>query len=138
MIVLDASFLVKLVIEEQSSTESRTFLKKALSLGEEAATVDIALAEVLNALWKHVTLIGDLGRDDYKNAVQDLLKLWPKLEIFSTYELAAEAAQIAFEDRITIYDALYITTALKLGAKLITFDNKLKEKAVMRAISTYP
>ncbi|MGC8949045.1 MAG: type II toxin-antitoxin system VapC family toxin [Thermoprotei archaeon] len=138
MIVLDASFLVKLVIEEQSSTESRTFLKKALSLGEEAATVDIALAEVLNALWKHVTLIGDLGRDDYKNAVQDLLKLWSKLEIFSTYELAAEAAQIAFEDRITIYDALYITTALKLGAKLITFDNKLKEKAVMRAISTYP
>ncbi|MGB9728635.1 MAG: type II toxin-antitoxin system VapC family toxin [Thermoprotei archaeon] len=138
MIVLDASFLVKLVIEEQSSTESRTFLKKALSLGEEAATVDIALAEVLNVLWKHVTLIGDLGRDDYKNAVQDLLKLWPKLEIFSTYELAAEAAQIAFEDRITIYDALYITTALKLGAKLITFDNKLKEKAVMRAISTYP
>ena len=138
MIVLDASFLVKLVIEEQSSTESRSFLKKALSLGEEAATVDIALAEVLNALWKHVTLIKDLDRDDYRNAVQDFLKLWSKLEVFSTYELASEATQIAFEDRITIYDALYITTALKLGAKLITFDSKLKEKAVMRAISTYP
>ena len=123
MIVLDASLLVKLVVEEERSREARAFVRKEATLGEELVTVDVALAEVLNALWRHVTLIKDLSQALYEEAVQDLLKLWDKLEKLPSRDLALRAAELALKLGVTIYDALYLAAAAKHEARLATYDH---------------
>ena len=50
MIVLDASFLVKLVVEEEGSKEARRLVRDWIGGGEVLATVDIALAEALRSI----------------------------------------------------------------------------------------
>jgi len=49
-IVLDASALVKLVIEETGSLEARRVVREAFAYGLNINAPDIALAEALNAL----------------------------------------------------------------------------------------
>ena len=138
MIILDASFIVKLVIEEPESTLAEKTLIDLLEQGEEASTIDIALAEALNALWKHHITIKDIDEKTLKEAIRDLLNLWTKLNILSTYELSLKAINIAITDNITIYDALYIAAAIKYRAGLATFDQKQREIAKKREIPIHP
>jgi len=138
MIILDASFIVKLFVEEQGSDLAEACLSKLLELGEEISTVDIALAETLNALWKHCTMIRDLEEGDFREAVSDLLNFWLKLEVISTQDLALDAAQLALENRITVYDALYIVATIRQKAGLATFDKRLREEAERHMIPVYP
>lgn len=61
--VLDANILVKLVIEETHSKSVERIVKE-LSLKAPPYTVDIALSEDLNAIWKHVTVHKYLSYDE--------------------------------------------------------------------------
>jgi predicted nucleic acid-binding protein len=87
--------------------------------------VDIALAESLNALWKHVEIHRDLKEEDARSAVQDLAKIWDKLNILTTRELLEKALDIALTQKMTIYDSIYIAATTKLNATLYTADRKL-------------
>jgi predicted nucleic acid-binding protein len=87
--------------------------------------VDLALAECLNALWKHVKLLGDLKEEDAKSAIQDLVEIYDDLTIFTARELFDEAANIALTLNITVYDSLYIAASKRLKATLYTADQKL-------------
>ncbi len=99
---------MKLVISEPCSKEAQTTVQAFLKRGFSLCTVDIALAESLNAIWKHTNIHKDLSPRDAKPAVQDLIKLHGKLEVVATSELAEETATIAQNKNITIYDALYV------------------------------
>ena len=138
MIVLDASFIVKLVLEEEGSETAATLLKEWILGGETIKTVDIALPETLNALWKHHIIIRDLGQDSLREAVRDLLMLWDKLSYTHSSELADDALDIAVKHGITIYDALYLALAQRHSASLATFDKKLKTTANKLGIKTHP
>ncbi len=138
MIILDASFIVKLVIEEPKSTLAEKILTDLLEQGEEVSTVDISLAEALNALWKHYIAIRDIDEKTLKEAVTDLLNLWAKLSILPTYELSLKALDIAVNVNITIYDALYIAAAIKYKAGLASFDEKQRNIAKKYGVSLYP
>ena len=128
-LVLDSSILVKLVINEPNSKQVRrtitTLIKKAYAL----YTVDIALAESLNAIWKHTKIQKDLKPEETKPITQDLIKVYDKLNIITTRELAEEATNIALAQNITIYDALYVAGTPKLNATLYTADQKLHNTA---------
>lgn len=87
--------------------------------------MDIALAESLNAIWKHVKIHKDLKKEDTKSTIQDLTKIYDKLNILTTRELSEETADIALTQNITIYDSLYIAATKKLKATLYTADRKL-------------
>lgn len=87
--------------------------------------MDIALAESLNAIWKHVKIHKDLKTEDAKSAIQDLTKIYDTLNILTTRELSEETADIALTQNITIYDSLYIAATRKLKATLYTADRKL-------------
>jgi predicted nucleic acid-binding protein len=120
---------VKLVVTEPDSKEAqmtvRDFLKRRFSLH----TVDIALAESLNAIWKHTNVHADLGPNDAKAAVQDLIRIHDKLEVLATGELAEDTTTIAQSQDVTIYDALYVAAARKLNGTLLTSDRKLYNTA---------
>ena len=137
-LVMDASALVKIVIEEEMSREARRVLREALASGYEVNVPEIALAEVLNALWRHRVLIQDLSEEEFKGALEDVLILWSKLSVHKTYMLARQAIDIAVKHRITVYDALYLALAAITNSVLLTFDKELKRIAEELGITTSP
>ena len=99
----------------------RGFLREGFS----PYTVDLALAESLNALWKHVRLHGDLEAGDARSAVKDLTVIYDGLKVLTARELSEEAMDLALNQKITVYDSLYIAAARRLKATLYTADRKL-------------
>ena len=124
-LVLDSSILIKLVITEPGSERARKFILESLEKGVSMYSVDIALAEGLNALWKHVSIHRDLKAEDAESAAEDLAKIYGKLNVIATSEVSREALKLSLTHNITVYDALYIAAARKLKATLYTADSKL-------------
>ena len=89
-LVVDASALVKLVLEEEHSEEFGKYFYTA-ALSEKIFSPDFALAEAFNAIWKHVKLLRDLGEPEGVKASRDLLKIWEKLNIYSFSRLSSQA-----------------------------------------------
>ena len=87
--------------------------------------MDIALAESLNAIWKHANIHKDLKHEEANAAINDLTKIYDALHIISTRELTQKTTEIALTQNITIYDSLYLAATQKLNATLYTADQKL-------------
>ena len=75
MIILDASFLVKLILEENGSDKARELVRSWAGSCEFLATIDLALPEALNAIWKPCRKIGGSNREKACEAMEDLLKI---------------------------------------------------------------
>ncbi|MEM2593501.1 MAG: type II toxin-antitoxin system VapC family toxin [Candidatus Bathyarchaeia archaeon] len=128
-VILDSNILVKLVINEPGSDEVRRRVEELLRGGFNLYTVDLALPEALNALWKHAKLNGGLDEGETLNAAEDLVQIYSRLNVLESKVLYREALELAPSLNITVYDALYIAAARKSGAKLYTSDRKLKDAA---------
>jgi predicted nucleic acid-binding protein len=76
-------------------------------------------------IWKHANLIKDLKPEEATQAIEDLTRIYDRLNIVATREVAQETAQIALTQNIAIYDALFIAAAQKLNGTLYTADQKL-------------
>ena len=137
MIVLDASFLVKLVLGENDSRKARNLARSWARSGEALVTVDLALPEALNTIWKHSLKIGDLSWDEAVNSAVDLLKMWATLRVYPSKKVAEEAFRLASGENITVYDALYIQLAKSIRAGLATFDEKLSRIAAKHGVTTH-
>ena len=127
MIVIDANSIVKLALEEPYSKEVREFIRNALNGEDEIATVDIALAEALNAVWKHNVAIKDLSDQKAEVAGSEILEFWENLNKISSNLIADKARRIAKTHKLTIYDSLYVAAAMKSETMLLTFDGAIKE-----------
>ena len=112
-------------MNEPGSKEARTNVKDAIEKGQTLHTVDIALAESLNVIWKHANLIKDLKHEEARRTIEDLIRIYDGLSVITTRDITQETAQIALSQNITIYDALFIAAAQKLNGTLYTADQKL-------------
>ena len=83
--------------------------------------------EVLNSIWKAVTR-KLMETNQAKTYCQIIPKIMPTTIKLESQDLE-ETIEIAVKEKITIYDATYITTAKKTKSTLITADNKLNEKS---------
>ncbi|MBS7613186.1 type II toxin-antitoxin system VapC family toxin [Candidatus Bathyarchaeota archaeon] len=128
-VILDSNILVKLVANEPGSDEVRKHIEALLEGGSDLYTVDLALLEALNALWKHAKLSGDLDESEALNASEDLIQIYTRLNILESKMLYREVLELALSLNITVYDALYIAATRKLGAKLYTADRRLRDIA---------
>lgn len=124
-LLLDSSVLVKLVVNEFGSEKARETVKKHLREGFVLYTVDLALPEALNALWKHLTIHGDLSEKQVEYVLEDLQKIWESLNVISSNRVARKAFQIAVSSGVTVCDSLLIAGAEYQLAKLFTADGKL-------------
>jgi predicted nucleic acid-binding protein len=124
-LLLDSSILVKLVVNEKGSEDARETVKKHLREGYQLHTVDLALPEALNALWKHVIIHTDLSEKQAEHVIEDLQSIWMGLNVVSSHEVTHRAFQIAVDNRLTVYDSLFIAAAKCQSAKLFTADVKL-------------
>lgn len=116
---------MKLVLNEADSKEARTAVANALKKGYSIHTVDVALAEALNAIWKHVNILKDLNAEEGMLVVNDLMRVYDRLNIVNSREIIEEAARIAFALNTSVYDSLFIVAALRLNGTLYTADQKL-------------
>jgi predicted nucleic acid-binding protein len=94
--------------------------------------------EVANSIWKHEHLLKDL--EDGKPYLSILFGLIEagRITILSPNEnLMQEAYSIAKRNGITVYDAMFISLAIKLGSTLKSYD-KVQIRALKSETSREP
>jgi len=126
-LLLDTSIIVKLVIEEPGSQNARIRAKETLAKGYTLISVDTALPEALNALWKHTNIHRDLNAEDAMRAAEDLHLLWDRIMIIHSREVSIDALRLAIELGLPIYDSLFLAASRKTKSTLYTADKKLYE-----------
>jgi predicted nucleic acid-binding protein len=96
---------------------------KSLLSEENIVAPEIILYEVANSVWKHEHLLKDLENGKlYISIFYGLVKAG-KITVLSPNEsLMQDAYVTAKKNGITIYDAVFVCMAVKLGLPLKTFD----------------
>ena len=126
-LLLDTSIIVKLVIQEPGSERARVRVKEALGQGHALISVDEALPEALNALWKHAMIHRDIDAEEAVRAADDLLLLWDRMRIISGREVSTDALRIAIEHGLSVYDSLFLAASRKTASTLYTAEARLHE-----------
>ncbi len=107
--VIDASSLAKYILRERNWKSVRNYLL------EESFSLNLALAEVSNAIWKHIVLYDKILREQADKMFKALEKL-TEVVIFESFEKYLDnSVKIALNSGITVYDALYMAQAEKIG-----------------------
>lgn len=113
-LVVDASIVIKWVVEEEGTAEALTLRNRIHLLAPE-----LLVAECANILWKKVQR-GELLRDEALFAARVLEHT--DVEILPTRALLSAAARIAIELGYPAYDCLYLALALDNDCRFATAD----------------
>ncbi len=102
MIVIDASSLAKYVLREENWFKVEKYLYR-----DNILSIDLLLKEVLNAIWKHCTLLKTISYEIALNKKGILYKLVKEnvIVIESESKYLDKGFTIAVENYIPIYDA---------------------------------
>lgn len=127
-IVLDASVMVALYVEERLSAAARAALVRSRESGDELHAPDLLLIECANALWKRVGR-GELDRDSAMIAITELSTLEDLDRHPMDERLVPPALSLAIAHSLTAYDATYAALAVQLGGVVLTGDRRFVEQA---------
>lgn len=130
MIVIDASAFAAYCLKEEGWEETHRALKGG------AITIELALKETGNA-----TLMAlrskRISETHAKTAFQVMMKLaGTVIELHPQTDLLPAAYELAMKRSITLYDALYIALAQKLGARLLSRDRMQLSVAKAEGVAT--
>jgi predicted nucleic acid-binding protein len=127
-IVLDASLMVALYVEEPLSNAARAALVRSRELGDDLHAPDLLLIECANALWKRVGR-GELDRDSAMTAITELSTLEDLDRHPMDMRLVPPALSLALAHSLTAYDAAYPALAVQLGGVVLTGDHRFVDRA---------
>jgi predicted nucleic acid-binding protein len=119
--VVDASLVVKWFVPEVHSVAAR----KWLDASHDYIAPDLVFPEAGNAIWKKVRR-GELTPKDAQSLVNDLSAVG--VEAVSMRALVSDAHALAVRAGITVYDATYLTLAVRLETQVITGDDRFARK----------
>ena len=131
-VVADASVVVKWVIPERYSDEASRLRDDHLSGNVVVHAPDLVLLEVASALRKYAAK-GLISRDQAEEALLLVSSAEIRLEHIDS-ELARRALELSLDLGVTVYDAAYIATALRLTAPLYTSDEELLSNSKVRGL----
>jgi predicted nucleic acid-binding protein len=127
-IVIDASVVAALYVEEPFSVAARETLARSREEGADLHAPDLLLIECANALWKRVRR-DELDREAAMAAIGELSRL-EDLELHPMDErLAPPALSLAIAHELTAYDAAYAALAVQLGGVVVSGDRRFVERA---------
>ena len=132
MIVIDASALAKFILREEGWEKVyRTLTAKTIS-------VDLIVEEVANAIWKQCHVHKACSPDAMFKEFQLLKKVIDEGLVLLESELKYldKAFEIATQNSIPVYDALYIAQAITHNAPLATSDKRQAEVAEKLKVQT--
>jgi len=92
-------------------------------------TMDIAIEEMGNAVWKQVYQRSTLTREAGELAFENGVKILKSLEADATEDVSLEALGLAFTCELSFYDALYVAAASERNCPIATADKQLARKA---------
>ncbi len=120
MIVIDASALAKFVLREENWERVYEVLSK------ETISVDHVVKEVANAIWKHYSIYKSCSLDVAVKRFQLLRKIIDEelVSLESELKYLDKAFEIATQNSIPVYDALYIAQAITHSTPLATSDKR--------------
>jgi predicted nucleic acid-binding protein len=127
-IVVDASVMAALYVDEPLSEAARAALVSSREAGDELHAPDLLLIECASALWKRVGR-GELDRDSAMTAIKALSTL-DGLDLHPLdQQLVPPALSLAIAHSLTAYDAAYLALAVQLGGTVISADRRFVEGA---------
>jgi len=121
MPVIDSSVYASVVVKDEFYDECRKYMIA------EKATLDLAFAEAGNVVWKHMKM-GRITEKDAVKRTEALKRLINTSKVYSTESYLVDAVRLAVEYDVSVYDALFISLAVRLNEKLVTTDSKLYNK----------
>jgi predicted nucleic acid-binding protein len=116
--VIDSSALAKLLLKEEGWKRVEEIIV------EKPFTLDLAIKEVANAIWRRVVLLHDIDIEKVLTLLNHLLELKKVLRVEPQDQYIVQAFTIALENNIAVYDALFIAQAMIKKATLITSDKR--------------
>jgi len=130
--VVDSSALIAFFLREEGWRSIAKYMIQTIS-------IDLALKEFYNALWKSVKIRKHISLDDVAKILNLLRSYIEKnMLIESEIKYLDKAFKIALDYNITVYDALYVAQALQHGKPLLTLDQKQREVARKLGINIIP
>jgi predicted nucleic acid-binding protein len=117
-LVLDASILVKLFINEEGSRSAANLVGKAKVL----IAPDLLWAEAGNVLWKYCRR-RELKADEAAAILADMVRM--PIEILPSRDFIETALNLAIHSDRTVYDCLYLAAAVQEKGILLTADERL-------------
>ncbi len=127
MRVIDASALIKYLNREDGWRRVEEYIL------EGCITIDLALKEVANALWKRVKR-GEVT-ERQALAIMEIILESKIVKIHSQQPLINEALKSSITNDLPIYDSLYIILAKHMKMPLVTSDKRQAEKAKMMGVN---
>ncbi|MBS7628359.1 type II toxin-antitoxin system VapC family toxin, partial [Candidatus Bathyarchaeota archaeon] len=126
-VVIDASVVAKWAIPGEDWDAEAKALRDKISSGEvEAYAPTLLLYEVASVMLK-AALTGILKPTDGVEALKAMGRLGVNIQATGWNELP-EILEMATATKLTIYDSVYLHTSKKIGSKLVTADDELKQK----------
>jgi len=116
--VIDASVLIKLYIEEKHSSAALRQVKAA----RQWIAPDLLWAEVGNVLWKYVRRDA-LTPAQADELLQDMLRM--PIHVVPVSQVVEAAMIFAVQTDRTVYDCVYLATAIQSRSVMLTADQKL-------------
>ena len=117
MRVADSSFIVEGLLKRKELFEEDFLI-----------TVDLAVYEVVNAIWKHQFLLKDLNDGlAYISILYGLIEAGRIRVVRPAAELMQRGYSLAGKNRRSIYDTIFVALALELASELATFDKHQAE-----------
>ncbi len=118
--VIDASVVIKWVVEEEGTAE-------ALALRRQARLIapDLLVAECANILWKKVRR-SELSAEEARLAARLLQAA--EIELRPSRSLLEEATHLAIDLDHPAYDCLYLALAMSEDCRFVTADARLVRK----------
>lgn len=120
--VLDASAVLKLVLDEPGSEAFRGWYGSCLDASHRFVAPGLLPYELASALWAGVGAEHRQGERWTRDVVRDLL-------VAIDLDTDAWARIDPWHDRLTSYDAAYLALAVAHDATLVTYDGHLSEVA---------
>ncbi len=120
ILVLDASVVIKWFSNEENSEKAIGIRNRFVEGNVLIVCPDLTIYEVSNAL-RYAKV---LDKRDLTEAIKSLYELEIDI-IVPTRDVITKALELAIEHDITVYDAVYVSLAELLDARLVTSDEKL-------------
>ncbi len=135
MIVVDASLTIAIILREDNVANHVQIYD---TLRDEPIAVPAHWpAEIANALWANYRR-NRISKDNLGIAVDYLLAFEPQVDAAPSLQAVPRLVQFAENEKLTVYDAIYVHLALAREATLATIDADMRACALKFNIPLLP
>jgi predicted nucleic acid-binding protein len=132
--VVDSSAALSWLLEDEKTPVSEAILDRLVFGGEKAVAPPLIRYEVSNAMAMAVRR-GRVGKEVMREALDFFSQLPIDLDEASNQFALSSALSVAEKHALTVYDAVYLDLAMRLGVALATKDEPLRRAAGAEGIA---